>query len=207
MGTFDYLNMRLNGYQFHVDLMAHKERWDQQKVKDVFDTWKAHAAVPGPGALGLTWQEAAQTLATKKAGHVSAGSFVTQQFTDQGAGRHRLLPVPGDRRGERPGRGRGADRRLHVSKKGGDNRPPRTCWSSSAAPTVRTPTPRTTRATSPTTKADISKLNAMQKKCAAGHREREGDLAVPRPRRAAGLRQQRDDPGAAGLHQERHRST
>jgi ABC-type sugar transport system permease subunit len=25
MGTFDYLNMRLNGCQFHVDLCAHKE--------------------------------------------------------------------------------------------------------------------------------------------------------------------------------------
>ena len=41
MGTFDYINMRLNGYQFHVDLMAHKEHWNQQKVSDVFDTWKA----------------------------------------------------------------------------------------------------------------------------------------------------------------------
>ena len=39
MGTFDYLNMRLNGYQFHVDLMAHKQSWDTKQVKDVFDTW------------------------------------------------------------------------------------------------------------------------------------------------------------------------
>ena len=34
MGTFDYLNMRLNGYQFHVDLMAHKESWDQQEGRE-----------------------------------------------------------------------------------------------------------------------------------------------------------------------------
>ena len=55
MGTFDYLNMRLNGYQFHLDLCAHKESWDQQKVKDVFDNWKAILPYHDPAALGATW--------------------------------------------------------------------------------------------------------------------------------------------------------
>jgi multiple sugar transport system substrate-binding protein len=82
MGTFDYLNMRLNGYQFHVDLMAHKESWDQQKVKDVFDNWKSILPYTSPGALGLTWEEAAGSIANKKAGMYLLGSFVTQQFTD-----------------------------------------------------------------------------------------------------------------------------
>jgi len=82
MGTFDYLNMRLNGYQFHVDLMAHKENWNQAKVTTVFDTWKSLLPYQDGGALGLTWQESAQKLATKKAGMYLLGSFVTQQFTD-----------------------------------------------------------------------------------------------------------------------------
>ncbi|SDJ11946.1 carbohydrate ABC transporter substrate-binding protein, CUT1 family [Frankineae bacterium MT45] len=82
MGTFDYLNMRLNGYQFHIDLMAHKETWDQQKVKDVFDEWKAILPYTTPGALGLTWEEAAGSIANGKAGMYLLGSFVTQQFTD-----------------------------------------------------------------------------------------------------------------------------
>jgi multiple sugar transport system substrate-binding protein len=82
MGTFDYLNMRLNGYQFHVDLMAHKESWDQQKVKDVFDNWKSILPYTTSGALGLTWEEAALSIANKKAGMYLLGSFVTQQFTD-----------------------------------------------------------------------------------------------------------------------------
>src|SRR6476646_5078905 len=38
MGTFDIINMRVNGYQFHIDLMAGKESWEDQKVKDVFNT-------------------------------------------------------------------------------------------------------------------------------------------------------------------------
>jgi multiple sugar transport system substrate-binding protein len=83
MGTFDYLNMRLNGYQFHVDLMAHKEAWDNPKVATVFDNWKAILPYQDPGALGLTWQDSAQKLASKKAGMYLLGSFVTQQFTDK----------------------------------------------------------------------------------------------------------------------------
>jgi len=82
MGTFDYLDMRLNGYQFHMDLCAHKESWDQKKVKDVFDNWKALLPFQDPNALGATWQEAAQTLGKSKSGMYLLGSFVTQQFTD-----------------------------------------------------------------------------------------------------------------------------
>ncbi|HST49712.1 ABC transporter substrate-binding protein [Jatrophihabitans sp.] len=83
MGTFDYINMRTNGYQFHVDLCAHKESWDQQKVKDVFDNWKALLPYQDPAALGATWQEAATALGRKKTGMYLLGSFVTQQFTDK----------------------------------------------------------------------------------------------------------------------------
>lgn len=82
MGTFDYINMRLNGYQFHVDLCAHKESWDQKKVTDVFDTWSALLPFQDPTALGQTWQDAARALAAKKTGMYLLGSFVTQQFTD-----------------------------------------------------------------------------------------------------------------------------
>ncbi|WP_334172362.1 ABC transporter substrate-binding protein [Sinomonas sp.] len=83
MGTFDYINMRLNGYQFHVDLCAHKESWNQPKVQSVFDTWKALLPYQDPGALGQTWQDAAQFLGQKKTGMYLLGSFVTQQFTDK----------------------------------------------------------------------------------------------------------------------------
>jgi multiple sugar transport system substrate-binding protein len=82
MGTFDYINMRLNGYQFHVDLCAHKESWDQQKVSAVCDTWAELLPFQDPAALGQTWQDAAKALEAKKTGMYLLGSFVTQQFTD-----------------------------------------------------------------------------------------------------------------------------
>ncbi|MFN0280432.1 MAG: ABC transporter substrate-binding protein [Kineosporiaceae bacterium] len=80
MGTFDVLNMRINGYQFHIDLMAHKVSWADPKVKQVFSTWAellpAHQADP----LGRTWQEAAQAVQQKKAGMYLLGLFVSEQF-------------------------------------------------------------------------------------------------------------------------------
>jgi multiple sugar transport system substrate-binding protein len=81
MGTFDILNMRINGYQFHVDLMAGKEAWDSAKVKKVFDTWRRLMPYHQPASLGRIWQEAAQSLQQKKAGMYLLGSFVAQQIT------------------------------------------------------------------------------------------------------------------------------
>jgi multiple sugar transport system substrate-binding protein len=83
MGTFDYFNMRINGYQFHIDLMAHKESWNSKQVANVFDTWKSVLPYQDPQALGLTWEDTAQKLAQNKAGMFLLGSFVTQQFTDK----------------------------------------------------------------------------------------------------------------------------
>jgi multiple sugar transport system substrate-binding protein len=83
MGTFDILNMRINGFQFHIDLMAHKESWSDPKVKTVFKTWAELLPLHQTASLGRTWQEAAQTLQQKKAGMYLLGSFVSQQV-DQG---------------------------------------------------------------------------------------------------------------------------
>jgi len=79
-GTFDYLNMRQNGYQYHLDLMAHKQSWEDPKTKAVFDTWKSLLPFHAAGALGRTWQEAAQTVIKKTAGMYLLGSFVGQQW-------------------------------------------------------------------------------------------------------------------------------
>ena len=36
---FDYINMRVNGPQFHLDLMLGKESYDDPRVKAVFEKW------------------------------------------------------------------------------------------------------------------------------------------------------------------------
>ncbi|GII21882.1 ABC transporter substrate-binding protein [Planosporangium mesophilum] len=80
MGTFDYIDMRLNGYDFHISLMAGKEDWTGPKVKGVFDTWKSILAYTQEAPNGRTWQEAANTLVNKQAGMHTLGMFVGQQF-------------------------------------------------------------------------------------------------------------------------------
>ena len=80
MGTFDQLNLRINGYDFHVNLMAGKEAWNSDKVKKVFDTWAGLLPLHQPDSLGRTWQEAAQSLQQGKAGTYVLGMFVAEQF-------------------------------------------------------------------------------------------------------------------------------
>ncbi|NAZ81375.1 extracellular solute-binding protein [Kineococcus sp. R8] len=82
MGTFDQLNMRINGYQFHVDLMAGKEAWTDPKVKQVFDTWRGLLPFHQADSLGRTWQEAATGVVNKTSGMMLIGSFIGQQFPD-----------------------------------------------------------------------------------------------------------------------------
>ncbi|MER5472980.1 ABC transporter substrate-binding protein [Streptomyces sp. NPDC002685] len=83
LGTFDQINFRTNGYDFHVELMAGKASWTDAKVRATFDNWAEILPYHQEGAVGRTWQDAAQTLASKKAGMYLLGTFVGQQFTNE----------------------------------------------------------------------------------------------------------------------------
>jgi multiple sugar transport system substrate-binding protein len=82
MGTFDQLNLRINGYDFHVNLMAGREPWDSPQVKTVFETWRRLLPFHQPDSLGREWQEAARSLQRKESGMYVLGTFLAQQFTD-----------------------------------------------------------------------------------------------------------------------------
>ena len=149
MGTFDYLDMRLNGYQFHVDLCAHKESWDQQKVKDVFDNWKSILPYQDPNALGVDLAAGRRHPGQEEVRDVSARRVRHAAVHRQGrAGRHRLLRVPRD--GDRRTRTRSRRRSTATCcpRRAATTRPPRICWPSSARPRAKTPTRRSTAPTS-----------------------------------------------------------
>src|SRR6266545_576991 len=81
MGTFDYINMRTNGYQFHIDLRNGKESWTDARVKTTFDHWAEILPYHDlQGGLARKWEEAAATLAQKKTALFLLGMFVGQQF-------------------------------------------------------------------------------------------------------------------------------
>ncbi|MEU2791272.1 ABC transporter substrate-binding protein [Streptomyces sp. NPDC007100] len=82
MGTFDYLDMRANGYDFHIALMRGEKSWTSPQVRQVFDLWKGLLPYHQKGANGRTWQEAAQSLQQKKTGMTVLGlPHPGQQFT------------------------------------------------------------------------------------------------------------------------------
>ncbi len=82
MGTFDQLNFRLNGYQFHVDLMAGLESWTDERVRNVFTTWESLLPLHQENPNGRTWQEAATAVVDNEAGMMTIGTFIGQQFPE-----------------------------------------------------------------------------------------------------------------------------
>ncbi|NGN64482.1 carbohydrate ABC transporter substrate-binding protein [Streptomyces sp. A7024] len=95
MGTFDYINMRLNGYEFHKALMAGEEAWTSSKVKGVFDLWGELMPYYQDGALGRTWQEAAQGLHKKETAMAVFGMPLPgQQFPEADRDDIDFFPFP-----------------------------------------------------------------------------------------------------------------
>ena len=82
MGTFDQLNFRMNGYQFHMDLMAGRESWTDERVRNVFTEWEKLLPFHQENPNGRTWQEAAATFVDKEAGMMTIGNFVGGQFPE-----------------------------------------------------------------------------------------------------------------------------
>jgi multiple sugar transport system substrate-binding protein len=80
MGTFDQLNFRMNGYQFHVDLMAGKEKWTDDRVKAVFQKWTDLLPLHQADANGRKWEEAAAAVVNKQAVMMTIGSFIGEVF-------------------------------------------------------------------------------------------------------------------------------
>jgi multiple sugar transport system substrate-binding protein len=83
-GTFDIINLRLNGYDFHTELLTGKQKFTDAKVTSVFKKWAEIAPFYNAGLAGMTWQQAAQLVVQKKAGMYLLGLFVSQQFLSAG---------------------------------------------------------------------------------------------------------------------------
>ena len=85
-GTFDILNLRMNGYDFHVNLLtgANGQKWTDPKVAQVFKKWSEITPYYSPGFKGLTWEQGADQLLRKQAGMYLLGLFVSDEFKASG---------------------------------------------------------------------------------------------------------------------------
>ncbi|NOZ72016.1 MAG: carbohydrate ABC transporter substrate-binding protein, partial [Chloroflexi bacterium] len=77
---FDYLNLRLNGADFHKRLMAGEEPYDSPEVRDVFNHWaqllEHRCFIDDPE--DLTWQEALTFMREKQAAMMLMGQFLIE---------------------------------------------------------------------------------------------------------------------------------
>jgi len=83
MGTFDIINARVNGYQYHVDLMAGREKWTDPRTAKVFEYWEQLVPYMNDNVLDLEWDGAMQLLLQRKAGAMLMGSWFGGNFKEQ----------------------------------------------------------------------------------------------------------------------------
>jgi multiple sugar transport system substrate-binding protein len=83
-GIFDYLSLRTNGYEWHMDLTAGKIPWTDQKVKDVFAQWARIQPYITANNAAIDWQDAAALLAQGKAANYVMGNFAVGVLKEGG---------------------------------------------------------------------------------------------------------------------------
>lgn len=82
---FDYLNMRVNGPEFHIDLMLLNESYTDERVKNVFTYWNElfehDCFIDDPAAYA--WQEAVDFMVQEEAAMYLMGGFIYDSYPDE----------------------------------------------------------------------------------------------------------------------------
>ncbi len=82
---FDYLDMRINGPEFHINLMLLQESYTDERVRAVFDTWNQlfehNCFIDDPAAYD--WQEAIDPMAQGEAAMYLMGQFILDSYPDE----------------------------------------------------------------------------------------------------------------------------
>lgn len=83
MGMFDHLNLRLNGPEFHLELLNGDHSWDSAEVRSVFGAWAELLPHHQPDPLGRGINEAQTALVRREAGMMLCGMFITHSFPEE----------------------------------------------------------------------------------------------------------------------------
>lgn len=95
-GWFDHMNLRVNGLEHHMDLMAGKIKYTDASLKEVFDQWERllKADFFSPNHTSYSWDPAAAALVQKKAAMMDLGNFIKYAFPAEDLGQVRFKPFP-----------------------------------------------------------------------------------------------------------------
>ncbi|HMO06528.1 MAG TPA: extracellular solute-binding protein [Paracoccaceae bacterium] len=83
-GIFDYLSLRTNGYEWHMDLTAGKVAWTDDKTRAVFAELAKIQPFITANHAAIDWQDAAALLVQGKAAHYVMGNFAVGVFKEGG---------------------------------------------------------------------------------------------------------------------------
>ncbi len=83
-GWFDYLNLRTNGLDFHLELAAGEVPYTDERVQNTFDHWERliDAGCFIDDHAAYSWQEAQPFLYQGEAAMYLIGNFITPQFPE-----------------------------------------------------------------------------------------------------------------------------
>lgn len=77
-GWFDYLNLRVNGPEFHLALLAGEQSFDSDEVRAVMAEYAKLIPFIDPNGRSYSWQEAVTPLVQNEAAMYLMGAFFTQ---------------------------------------------------------------------------------------------------------------------------------
>ncbi|MBX2826081.1 MAG: extracellular solute-binding protein [Gammaproteobacteria bacterium] len=85
-GVFDYLNLRINGYEVHNDLTAGKVKYTDPRIKAVFEAWKemVDAGYFVENHATMSWQDAIAPFANGDAAMYVMGNFSVDGYKNAG---------------------------------------------------------------------------------------------------------------------------
>ncbi len=93
-GVFDIINMRTNGFKFHMDLTAGRASWTDPRVQKVFANWKSLLPYMSAHPLDLGDQDAGKLVIQKKAAMIIMGSFTSGLYSKADYPDLALIPFP-----------------------------------------------------------------------------------------------------------------
>ena len=83
-GIFDYLDLRTNGYDFHMQLTNGEVPWTDDRVKAVFAEWEKVLPYTTKNHAAIDWQDAVSNLVQGTAANYVIGNFAVPAFRDGG---------------------------------------------------------------------------------------------------------------------------
>ncbi|AZZ50886.1 ABC transporter substrate-binding protein [Rathayibacter festucae] len=81
-GWFDILNLRVNGADYHKELLAGKSSFDSTEVKNVMKYYADIVPFMDPNAPSYAWQDAVTPLVQKKNAMYLVGAFISQNMPE-----------------------------------------------------------------------------------------------------------------------------